>query len=144
MLMFLLIALSGLGLAASRAAAGEMGCEASREFSGKPFLEMQSKAREVKLDFTIGAAKNAPLKISLPAKRKPLESVVKSLPDEVSDLEQEAHELRKKRFEIVSLGMDLAVSAIGVVFGALAGGLPGAVVGGTIAYGAWTAAKKTS
>lgn len=130
--------------AAFGAETGKTSMEASREFSGKPFLEMQHKAPDVKLDFMIQPVESAPLKLSSPAKRSSLKSAVKGLPDNTADLEQLAREMQKERYELLDTAMTLTITGIGVVFGGLAFGVPGAVIGGAFTYGAWTAAKKTS
>ncbi|MCM2268408.1 MAG: hypothetical protein NDI60_11630 [Elusimicrobiales bacterium] len=137
---FLTVTLFSLPLTA---AAGQ-NLESSREVSGKNFLEIQNKPGEVKLDCAIAPAKSAPLKLSAPAKARPLASQVKTLPQDDDGLAAEIQAAKDRAFKVLDLGMTLTITGIGVVFGGLAGGVPGAVIGGGIAYGAWTAAKLTA
>lgn len=116
----------------------EMGFEASREFSGKLFMEMQNKPEPVKLDFILQPADSAPLKLSRPVKRAVLGSRVKMLVDDSSEDETGNY------FKGLGVVVTIAVTGIGATIGGLAAGLPGAVIGGAIAYGAYTAAKKPS
>lgn len=117
--------------------------EASREFSGRPFMEMQNKAREINLDLVVNSAPAATLKLSAPTKRKKLGSAVKSLPMEMQGLDSEVQNAQEQMFKALDLGMTMTITGIGVVFGGLAFGVPGAVMGGAFAYGVWTVAKKT-
>jgi len=141
-LIVLAISLSVFALPAADLRAASL--ESSREFSGKPFLEMQNKAREVKLDFVLRPSETAPLKLSAPAKRGALASQVKELPSNAAEMEQFVKDNQRTNFELLNTAMTLTITGIGVVGGALVGGVPGAIVGGGIAYGIWTAAKKTS
>lgn len=138
-----LLAITLFALPLTASAAGQS-LESSREVSGKNFLEKQNKPGEVKLDCSIAPANTAPLKLSAPAKSKPLASRVKSLPQDDDGLAAEIQAAKDRAFKVLDLGMTLTITGIGVVFGGLAAGVPGAVIGGGIAYGAWTAAKLTA
>jgi len=113
--------------------------ESSRELSGKPFRELQNKAREVKLDFVVHPSNSVPIKLSEPAKKKALASAVKRLPDE--QLEQLPAAIQRERYELLGTAMDLTMLGVGVVYGGLAFGPPGAVIGGAITYTIWQVSK---
>jgi len=115
--------------------------EASREFSGKPFSEMQNKAREVKLDVVIQPAKSAPLKLSTPSKRAALGSTVKKIPEDMT-LEEMSNSIQQQHTEVLSLAKTLTITGIGALTGTLIAGIPGGIICGTATYLAWKSINK--
>ncbi|HAH32006.1 MAG TPA: hypothetical protein DCL44_06805 [Elusimicrobia bacterium] len=136
------IALEAAGFSGST----EQSFESSRELSGKPFKELQNKATAVKLDFTIpsGTAQQETLKLSQPRKNTTLKSQVSKLEDDqkMDEIQQQMNDIQKNRYEVLRLGMTMTFTAIGMVAGGLAFAIPGAVIGGGIAYGIWALATK--